>query len=309
MDDIYRSLVKKVRAESQSLSLNEPTEDATYAKEDELKSYEEAVAPEVHHKLQPLTLGIFLNILFIRDISSKVCYENHYVLTICIYNRYNLSLGSRRRDVRLSPLKISPAHSPRHESRLLKQKSEDILIGNNKFLHQFSSFDEDNKETGFDKHPRALEKMELKVTGGGSMFLKSNTRKNESSPGQKSDGLDLPKSILRERAMEHSKSVDFDKISQNDKSDKDDEDKKSVRFNLDNNITDVGITFSDKSSSDEDMNGSDKQPKDEVAPTINKTRFHVSAVPEKKLIKVPPDFVKPKLTIHAGKFFFGVYAR
>lgn len=67
LDDIYRSLVKKVRAESQSLSLNEPTEDATYAKEDELKSYEEAVAPEVPHKLQPLTLGIFLAFLFFQN--------------------------------------------------------------------------------------------------------------------------------------------------------------------------------------------------------------------------------------------------
>ncbi|XP_050308283.1 myosin-11 [Anthonomus grandis grandis] len=276
LDDVYRGIVKKVRAESQSLSLNDQAEDATYAKEDELKSYEESIHVTIPQKLQPL------------------------------------SLGTKKKDVRLSPLKLSPAHSPKHESKLLKQRSEDILIGSNKFLHKFSSFDEDNsKDIGmFDKHPRALEKMELKVTGGGAMFLKSNTRKVEpiSSPGQRSEGLDLPKSILRDRSIEHSKSMDFDKVSLNDKSDKDDEDKKSVRFNLDNNTTDVGITFSDKSSSDEDLNISDKQPKDEMTfakSTPTKNRFSVTAVIEKptptlKLIKLPPEFVKPKLTINTG---------
>ncbi|XP_066245036.1 centrosomal protein of 164 kDa isoform X4 [Euwallacea similis] len=250
LDDVYRSLVKKARAESQSLSLNEPTEDATYAKEDELKSFEESLADV--QKLQPL------------------------------------SLASRKRDIRLSPLKLSPAHSPRHESKLLKQRSEDILVGSNKFLHKFSSFDEENKEMGmFDKHPRVLERMELKVTGGGSMFLKSNTKKGEAipSPAQRSEGLDAPKSILR--AIEHSKSMDFDKVSLADRSDKDDDDKKSVRFNLEN-MTDVGITFSDKSSSEEEINNSDKQPKDEVVGML-KTRFSVSPV---------PDFVTPKLTIN-----------
>lgn len=146
LDDIYRTIVKKVRAESQSLSLNEPTEDATYAKEDELKSFEESVPPDVQ-KLQPLCLG--MNCV----IKIGLRYSNYFLVT-----------GTRKKDVRLSPLKLSPAHSPRHESKLLKQRSEDILIGTNKFLHKFSSFDEDNKDIGvFDKHPRALEKMELKV--------------------------------------------------------------------------------------------------------------------------------------------------
>ncbi|CAG9762889.1 unnamed protein product [Ceutorhynchus assimilis] len=227
LDDIYRNIVQKVRADSQSYSINEPTEDATYAKEDELKSYEEEVVGKM---------------------------------------------------IRLSPLK--------HDSKLLKQRSEDILIGSNKFLHKFSSFDEESK---FDRHPRAMEKMELKVTGGGAMFLKSNTRKTEpiSSPGQKSEALDLPKSILRDRSVEHSKSMEFDKVSLND-----DDDRKSVRFNLDNNLTDLGITFSDKSTSDDDLNISDK-------PLLINNRFSVTAVvennPSKKLIKVPP-----KLTINAG---------
>ncbi|KAF7282431.1 hypothetical protein GWI33_002661 [Rhynchophorus ferrugineus] len=269
LDDIYRNLVKKARAESQSVSINEPTEDATYVKDEELKSFEEMPA-----KLHSSTLGI------------------------------------RKKEIRLSPLKLSPAHSPKHESRLLKQRSEDILMGNSKLLHRFSSFDEEKDMGIFDKHPRALEKMELKVTGGGSMFLKTNTRKSDnmlcSSP--KTDGLDLPKSILRDRSIEHSKSLDFDKLSLADKSDKDDEDKKSVRFNLDNNTTDVGITFSDKSSSEDEMN-MDKQMKVEdvlqVKVTPAKSRFSVTAVseptqPTLKLIKVPTDFVKPKLTINKG---------
>lgn len=69
----------------------------------------------------------------------------------------------------------------------------------------------------------------------------------------------------------------------------------------------MGITFSDKSSSDEDMNISDKQPKDEAI--FSKSRFSVTTVAENttstlKLIKVPPEFVKPKLTINAGASIF-----
>lgn len=46
------------------------------------------------------------------------------------------------------------------------------------------------------------------------MFLKSNAKKSDllPSPGQRSEGLDLPRGILRERAIEHSKSMDFDKV-------------------------------------------------------------------------------------------------
>lgn len=40
LDDVYRGLVKKARTESQSLSVGEPTEDATYIRDD-LPSYEE----------------------------------------------------------------------------------------------------------------------------------------------------------------------------------------------------------------------------------------------------------------------------
>lgn len=104
--------------------------------------------------------------------------------------------------------------------------------------------------------------------------------------------------------MEHSKSLDFEKLSPYDKSEKDDEDKKSVRFNLDNN-TDIGITFSDKSSSEEEIMVSDKKLDEiiNVKVTPTKSRFTVMPVVEPlnktlKLIKPnPSDFIKPKLTL------------
>lgn len=243
LDDVYRGLVKKVRAESQSLSLGEHTEDATYARDDEIPSFEES----------PF-----------------------------------------RKDVKLSPIKTN---------KLLKQRSEENILTSRKItLNIFNSFDEKNN---FDKHPRILEKPELKVTGGGSMFLKSNTKKNDLSPA-KSDSLDVqnqPRSILRERnSLEVSKSMDFDKVSE--KSEKDDDDKKSVRFNLDTN-TDVGFTFSDKSSSSDEEIGDIINVK--MIPNKPKSRFTISPVRdfqqenEKKLIKPnPTDFIKPKLTISKG---------
>lgn len=117
-----------------------------------------------------------------------------------------------------------------------------------------------------------------------------------------------PKGILREKnTIEHSKSLEFDKLSPYDKSEKEDEDKKSVRFNLDNN-TDIGITFSDHSSSDEELVTSDKKVEEiiNVRVTPTKSRFTVSPVAESiasslKLIKPnPKDFIKPKLTISKG---------
>lgn len=115
---------------------------------------------------------------------------------------------------------------------------------------------------------------------------------------------------MREKnAIEHSKSLEFDKIPQLDKSEKEDDDKKSVRFNLDNN-TDIGITLSDKSSSEEEIVNSDKNKPDEIFNiklTPNKNRFSVHPVLEPlrngplKLIKPNPmDFIKPKLTLNKG---------
>ncbi|XP_060530502.1 uncharacterized protein LOC132704499 isoform X2 [Cylas formicarius] len=268
LDDIYRTLVQKARNESQSFSINDHTEDATFVKDDDMPSFDESLPK----KLEPLPL--------------------------------------RRKEIRLSPLKMSPVPSPKHESKLLRQRSEDCGFVSSKLIKKFNSLDEDNKNVGtLDKHPKVLDKLELKVSGGGSMFLKSNTKKlSELVPSSsgKIDMLDLPKSILRDRnILEHSRSMEFDKLSLTEKSEKDDEDKKSVRFNLDNNTTEIGTTISEKSSSEDDINISDKPKPNEIINIKirpNNSRFSVSPVAEPlrslKLIKPNPgDFVKPKLTL------------
>lgn len=246
-------MVRKHRTESQSLSLGEPTEDATYAR-DELPSLEEP-PPTIKN---PLT-------------------------------------GARKK---LAPLKIT---SPKHESvQLIKQSEAEEKI-----------------ESIFNKHPRSLldnNTSELKITGGGSMFLKCNTKKNTNSE-EAEIGLP-PRGILRERnsLLEASRSLELEKISP-DKSDKDDDDKKSVRFNLEN-TTDVAFTFSDKSSDDDDDEDHDRKSFDDnmfnvkITPnkSKSKSRFTITRVGDSgessaalKLIKPNPgDFIKPKLTISKG---------
>ncbi|KAF5286762.1 hypothetical protein FQA39_LY04185 [Lamprigera yunnana] len=177
LDNIYRGLVMKARTESQSLSVGEPTEDATYTRED-LPSYEEP--PPLPH--------------------------------------YNFP----RRDVKLSPLKTRPKLND-IDLKLCKQKSEDKPSSANRKMSfsLFKSFDEQEKG--------------LTVSGGGAMFLKSNTKKqNETvtptSTLNRLEGQNSLRSILRE----NSKNTDLDKLT-NDKIDKDEEDKKIVRFNVEAN--------------------------------------------------------------------------
>ncbi|KAJ8942919.1 hypothetical protein NQ314_009894 [Rhamnusium bicolor] len=55
LDDIYRGLVKKARAESQSFSLHDNREDATYVTDDILSLEEPLNLPP--KKLEPLPLG------------------------------------------------------------------------------------------------------------------------------------------------------------------------------------------------------------------------------------------------------------
>lgn len=138
LDDIYRGLVKKARTESQSFSLQENREDATYVTDDIL-SIEEPILSTPQKKLEPLPIG------------------------------------PRKPDIRLSPLKLSPNTSPKRDVKLLKQKSEDLAAVPRKLSLGFNSFD--NGIDMFDKHPRSIDKSELKLIGGGSMFLKSNTKK------------------------------------------------------------------------------------------------------------------------------------
>lgn len=149
LDDVYRGLVKKARAESQSQSLQENKDDATYIADDIL-SLDETPSNVPPKKLEPLLLG------------------------------------ARKKEIKLTPLKVSPSASPKRELKLFKQRSEDFAIGTKKLSLGFSSFDED-KDGNFDKHPRTLEKPELKLSGGGAMFLKSNTKKStDSVPGASS---------------------------------------------------------------------------------------------------------------------------
>lgn len=158
-------MVKKARTESQSFSLqeNKDKEDQTYITDDIL-SLDEPPSNLQPKKLEPLLLN------------------------------------TRKKDnVKLSPLKLSPSASPKRELKLFKQRSEDFAIGTKKLSLGFNSFDNDKdiaveKDGNFDKHPRTLDKAEFKLSGGGSMFLKSNTRKsvdNIVSPtvGGKQDSL------------------------------------------------------------------------------------------------------------------------
>lgn len=199
-----------------------------------------------------------------------------------------LSLGARKKDTKLSPLKAKPVidffdNSSTNRPKLSKQKSEEqFKTGFSKRLNIFSSFD--------DKTPEQPAK-ELTLTGGGAMFLKSNTKKFDASPTKNIDNQ--PRSILRERnLLETSKSMEFDKSIE--KSDRDDDDKKSVRFNLDN-TTDVAITLSDKSSSEEEFK--EAKSRFTVSP-VNELELKNSEENVKKLIKPnPTDFIKPKLKV------------
>lgn len=133
-------MVKKARADSQSQSLQENKDDATF-NADDILSLDETTSNLPPKKLEPLILG------------------------------------ARKKEVKLSPLKVSPSASPKRELKLFKQRSEDFAIGTKKLSLGFSSFDDD-KDGNFDKHPRTLDKPEIKLSGGGAMFLKSNTKKS-----------------------------------------------------------------------------------------------------------------------------------
>lgn len=146
--------------------------------------------------------------------------------------------------------------------KLSKQKSEEPLGGLNKKQQQlmmFSSFDDEKIEGEGKKVEEAVQK----------------------------------RGILRDRNfLEPSRSMEFDKSSM-EKSDRDDDDKKSVRFNLDN--TTDALTLSEKSCSSEE----EKQPA-----VVVKSRFTVSPVAEpetnstKKIIKpYPKDLITPVLKI------------
>lgn len=283
---MYRNLVAKKKTESQSFSIGEPTEDATYNR-DELPSYEEPP----HHGEKRLDPP---------------------------------SLGARKKEIKLSPMKPKNSDNPSDISpKLSKQRSEERPSSNiftkRIGLQMFNSFD-DKKELNYEKHPRNFDRNEFSLSGTSSKLLKSNIRKQSLTPSESksmtSPEPPLPRSILRERSfLENSKSLEFDK-SAGDKSEKEDDDKKSVRFNLDTNA-DITFDFSEKSGSDDESkynkNSSNEVINVKVIQNKPKSRFTISPVDESflhqnnthvnegnslKLIKPnPTDFIKPTLKI------------
>lgn len=185
------------------------------------------------------------------------------------------ALGAKKKEAKpaMEFKKASPPHP-----KLAKQKSEEQSVTFKKHLTMFNSFDE-----------VAATKTESPIDN------KDMARKLEDGSGNKGAEAQ-PRGILRERNfLEPSKSMEFDRSTE--RSDRDDDDKKSVRFNLDN-TTDACLTLSEKSSSDDDL----KEPKEKPV-VIIKSRFTVSPVPEpenvaKKLIKpYPKDLITPVLKI------------
>ncbi|KAK5643604.1 hypothetical protein RI129_007449 [Pyrocoelia pectoralis] len=149
--------------------------------------------------------------------------------------------GYSRKDVKLSPLKIRPKLSD-IDLKLCKQKSEERPTTANRKINfsLFTSFDEK-----FNEQPKKIDKSGLTLSGGGTMFLKSNTTKKptELSPSlSKPDTIYQPRSILRE----NSKTNDIDKLVL-EKIEKEEDDKKSVRFNVE-----PIIDFSSEDSNKED---------------------------------------------------------
>lgn len=183
------------------------------------------------------------------------------------------ALGAKKKQVPV----IAEGENKRVTPKLSKQRSEEQSTTFRKHLNMFNSFDE-----------------KIKLVVSPSVESKEVGKKNDDKNAECQ-----PRSILRDRNfLEPSKSMEFDKSTE--RSDREDDDKKSVRFNLDN-TTDACLTFSEKSSSEDDL----KEQKDKPVEVV-KSRFTVSPVLEfenveiaaKKVIKpYPKDLVTPVLKI------------
>lgn len=150
MDDIYRSMVTKVRSGSQA-SFDEDSkahEENTYTKED-LQSFEESV-PKPPTLTKPLLSPL-------RKLEP-------------------INLGARKKDVKLSPVKIkskSMQDFGQKSNEFLTDNSvfgrrrgsrtsvfDDLDVGNDKAIDSNKSFLLKN-----DKHPNSIEKGELTLSG------------------------------------------------------------------------------------------------------------------------------------------------
>ncbi|KAH0553552.1 uncharacterized protein PF11_0207-like isoform X2 [Cotesia glomerata] len=282
LDGKYKELVKTARA-SQSRQQSLDDDSKTFAKD--LESHEEATIPTEPppSKLPPTKIPTKLAPLR-KSVSDMGKRKDHRRST----SEARLTERSARdytnlqyQDPRfyespklLSPegelnlreiVKRSESMSPRYEKdwEQLSSKfsSEENVIDIDK-LSASSLTKIDGKGDRFDKekHPSQImsRQKELTLTGGGSMFLKSN-RSRDNTPSHEaarfedfqinSLSLERPKSILREKPPE-----DDDRHTE--------EERKSVRFDLEkDNLDDIKFTYS--GSEDEDWDSEVSEPKSE----------------------------------------------
>ncbi|KAL3265890.1 hypothetical protein HHI36_010081 [Cryptolaemus montrouzieri] len=274
-------MVKKARTDSQSISLGEPTDDATFARDD-LPSLEEPAFSNISllpKKLEPLL---------------------------------PLDKTASPRRLRRSPT-IDLNASPRHESKFVKQKSEDHIMINKKFaLSNTNSFSDDL----FEKHPKIFDtKSELKITGGGSMFLKANTKKFDVTPDNHKavvkilrDSFDSSKKLSLNDASKKEDTSPQDGGKDTNEKELEEDDKKSVRFIMQKKLQ---FDLSDENSDNDEI------PSEKVinpvlqisfAPQI-KTKSPFTLAMEDQVLDKPPlpkknlkiikpnptDFIKPTL--------------
>nr|XP_012226493.1 PREDICTED: centrosomal protein of 164 kDa isoform X1 [Linepithema humile] len=157
---------------------------------------------------------------------------------------------------------LSPWHEKDWEQLSSKFSSEENIIDIDKLSASTLARPEKSEKFDKEKHPSQLgQQKELTLSGGGSMFLKSN-RSRDTTPSQDGGKLedfraltisdesnnvagDRPKSILREKQLE-----DEDRPL--------DEERKSVRFDLEKEIN-INFTYSE--SEDEwESESEDKKP-------------------------------------------------
>ncbi|XP_074112640.1 centrosomal protein 164 isoform X3 [Cotesia typhae] len=282
LDGKYKELVKAARA-SQSRQQSLDDDSKTFAKD--LESHEEAAIPKepplsklpptkIPTKLAPLRKSVSdmgkrkdhrrsTSEARLTDRSAKD-YTNLQYQDPRFYESPKLLSPEGELNLR-EIVKRSESMSPRYEKdwEQLSSKfsSEENVIDIDK-LSASSLTKNDGKGDRFDKekHPSQImsRQKELTLTGGGSMFLKSN-RSRDNTPSHEaarfedfqinSLSLERPKSILREKPPE-----DDDRHTE--------EERKSVRFDLEkDNLDDIKFIYS--GSEDEDWDSEVSEPKSE----------------------------------------------
>ncbi|XP_053594122.1 centrosomal protein of 164 kDa isoform X2 [Microplitis demolitor] len=298
LDEKYKELVKKARV-SQSRQQSLDDDSKTTAKD--LESHEEATIPKepppskvpvlqtkIPTKLAPLkksasdisrrkdqrrsTSEARLPINSMIDRSSRD-YTNLQFQDPKFYQ--SPKILSPEREINLREIvKRSESMSPRYEKdwEQLSSKfsSEENVIDIDKLSISSLTKSEGRpivERFDKEKHPSQLmnRQKELTLTGGGSMFLKSNRSRDNTpchdggrfedfqihgvNPNNNSYCLERPKSILREKPSE-----DDDRPTE--------EERKSVRFDLEkDNLEDIKFTYS--GSEDEDWDSEVSEPKSE----------------------------------------------